>query len=207
MTAEGVRGDEESPKNEEVLNTLFTRGLAGAADQTNCYFAPRVGTMGSHASQLAKAVCIYSPWQFVFWYDRPPGAPGAGGAGNNPVLQDVLEIGFFERLPTVWDETRVLDGYPGSHAVLARRSGDKWFVGALNGTTPREFTIPLTFLDAGKNYRLELFSDDPSVNTPTKVRIETSEANSQSVIRRSVANRNGLAAILTPESVSTQSAR
>ena len=208
MTAEGVRGEEETPKNEEVLNTLFTRGLAGAADQTSCYFVPRVSTMGSHASQLAKTVCIYSPWLSVFWYDRPPGAPGVGGAGSNnvSVLLDVPEISFFERLPTVWDETRVLEGYPGTHAVLARRSGDRWFMGALNGTSPREFKIPLTFLDAGKKYRLELFSDDSSVTTPTRVRIETSEANSQLVIRRSVASRNGLAAILTPQSVLAKSA-
>lgn len=208
MTAEGVRGEEETPKNEAVLNTLFTRGLAGAADQTSCYFVPRVSTMGSHASQLAKTVCIYSPWLSVFWYDRPAGASGVGGAGSNnvSVLQDVPEISFFERLPTVWDETRVLDGYPGSHAVIARRSGKIWFVGALNGTAPREFKIPLSFVDAGKKYRLELFSDDPSVNTPTQVRIETSEANSQSVIRRSVASRNGLVAILSPESAAAKPA-
>ena len=207
MTAEGVRGDEESPKNEEVLNTLFTRSLAGPADQTDCYFASRVSAMGSHASQLAKPVCIYSPWLSAFWYDRPPGAPGVGGGGGNvSVIQDVPEIGFFERLPTVWDETRAVDGYPGSHAVIARRSGKVWFIGALNGVAPREFKIPLAFLDAGKQYRLELYSDDPSVNTPTRVRIETSDVNRQSVIQRSVASRNGLAAILTPEPVAVKSA-
>src|SRR3546814_2332613 len=75
LTQEGVTGDEESPPNDIVLNTLFTRMIAGAADQTNCYFAPRIANMGSHASQLAKAICIYSPLQFLFWYDRPEDSP------------------------------------------------------------------------------------------------------------------------------------
>jgi alpha-glucosidase len=197
MTAEGVRGDEESPKNEDVLKTLFTRCLAGAADQTGCYFTDRVNQMGSHASQLAKMVCIYSPWQSVFWYDRPAGSPGAG-TGRVSVLQDVPELSFFERLPTVWDETRVLDGYPGTHAVIARRSGKSWFVGALNGVEARDFQIPLGFLADHTTYKLELFSDDPAFATPTHVRIETNSVDHTFLIKRRLASRSGLAAILTP---------
>ncbi len=199
MTAEGVRGDEESPRSEDVLRTLFTRCLAGPADQTNCYFAARVGSMGSHGAQLAKAVCIYSPWLSVFWYDRPAGASAIGEAGGGiSVLQDVPEMNFFERLPTVWDETRALDGYPGSHAAIARRSGDVWFVGALNGTEVRDFKIPLGFLPPGKSYQLELFTDDPAVQTPTKVRVEASTVDRNGMIECHVASRNGFAAILTP---------
>ncbi|MCK5465740.1 MAG: glycoside hydrolase family 97 N-terminal domain-containing protein, partial [Bacteroidales bacterium] len=68
MTQEGIRGDEESPDNAMVLNTIFTRMIAGAGDHTNCYFDNRVDEkMGSHASQLAKLVCVYSPWQFLYW--------------------------------------------------------------------------------------------------------------------------------------------
>jgi alpha-glucosidase len=195
MTAEGIRGDEESPPNEMVLRTLFTRSLAGAGDQTNCYFAPRVSTMGSHASQLAKTVLIYSPWQYLFWYDRPP---DAGGSGS--VLQDVPELSFFERLPTVWDETRWLQGHPETHAVVARRKGDAWFLGGLNGTTAREFTIPLDFLPANQNFRLELFRDDPAVNTVTHVAIDVRVVDRTFTIERPVGSRNGLAAILTPTS-------
>ena len=203
MTAEGIRGDEESPPNEMVLHTIFTRGLAGAGDQTNCYFAARVPSMGSHASQLAKSVCIYSPWQFLFWYDRPPGAPGVGGAGGAvrgdvSILEDVPELGFFKRLPTVWDDTRWLDGHPDSHAVVARRKGDSWFIGALNGSAARSFNVPLDFLTENRKYQLELFSDDATIATPTKVRIDNSVVDRAFVIDRKVAARNGFAAILTP---------
>jgi alpha-glucosidase len=199
MTAEGIRGDEESPPNEMVLHTIFTRGLAGAGDQTNCYFAPRVATMGSHGSQLAKSVCIYSPWQYLYWYDRPADSPRVGGAGSSaPVLQDVPDLSFFTRLPTVWDETRWLDGHPDTHATVARRKGDTWFIGALNGSTARDFRVPLDFLTGNKNYRLEVFSDDATVATPTQIRIDTSEIKRGHVIELSVAARNGFSAILTP---------
>lgn len=202
MTQEGIRGDEESPKNSMVLNTLFTRMLAGAGDHTNCYFASRVDeTMGSHASQLAKAVCIYSPWQFLYWYDRPAGSPTkAGGAGNTERhIQEVPELAFFDELPTVWDDTRVVDGYPGSHAVVARRSGDTWYVGALNGETEREFDIPLDFLDAQKNYQATIFQDDETINTRTRVKVETVAVNARDVMRKTVGAQQGLAMIIRLE--------
>jgi alpha-glucosidase len=64
ITQEGIRGDEESPANEHELITFFTRMIAGPADNTNAYFTKRVDKMGSHASQLAKSVCLYSPGSF-----------------------------------------------------------------------------------------------------------------------------------------------
>lgn len=199
MTAEGIRGDEASPRNEDVLKTIFTRSLAGAADQTNVYFDSRVATIGSHASQLAKTICVYSPWQYLFWYDRPVGSPAPVGTGTaQTVIQEVPEMSFFERLPTTWDETRVLDGYPGVHATVARRSGGTWFLGALNGVAPRQFSIPLDFLDEGTSYRLEVFSDDASVSTETQVRIDKRTVDRTDLIKRSLGSRHGLAAILTP---------
>ena len=51
--------------------SLFCRMLAGPADITVCYYDERVDKQASHAYQLAKAVCFYCPWQFLYWYDRP----------------------------------------------------------------------------------------------------------------------------------------
>ncbi|QUE49517.1 glycoside hydrolase family 97 catalytic domain-containing protein [Luteolibacter ambystomatis] len=199
LTQEGIRGDEESVPNIDVLKTIFTRCLAGAADQTNCYFAPRVTEkMGSHASQLAKAVCIFSPWQMLYWYDRPMGSPGVGQAGpTKPVIQEVPELSFFDRLPTTWDETRVLDGHPDTHVTIARRKGDVWFVGGLNGNSARTFEVPLAFLDPAKTYQAEVFRDDPAVSTLTHVAIDKLEVNAKTVLKREVAAGNGFAVILT----------
>lgn len=60
------------------------------------------------------------------------------------------EIDFLKSVPTTWDETRFVDGYPGKYAVVARRHGDKWYVAALNGTNkPLSLNLSLPML-AGK---------------------------------------------------------
>ena len=202
LTQEGIRGDEESPDNTQVLNTLFTRMLAGAGDHTNCYFAPRVREkMGSHASQLAKAVCVYSPWQFLYWYDRPVGSPPrAGGAGSNEeFITEVPELAFFAQLPTVWDDTRVLEGYPGEYAVIARRSGKDWYIGALNGSENREFAVPLHFLDPALSYEAQVYTDDPGVATRTQVGVEIRRLSARDTIRRPLGRHQGFAVLLRGE--------
>lgn len=196
MTQEGIRGDEESPENSMVLNTLFTRMIAGAGDHTNCYFAPRVTEkMGSHASQLAKAVCIYSPWQFLYWYDRPKGSrPGDEGAGGSKsFIKEVPELAFYDVLPTVWDDTKVLDGYPGEYGVVARRNGTSWFVGALTGDEERQVEIPLDFLQKGKTYEAIIYSDDVNSTSETKVKIEKRKVTSGDILGYEIKRQNGLA--------------
>ncbi|MBD0776954.1 DDE-type integrase/transposase/recombinase [Maribacter sp. ANRC-HE7] len=54
LTQEGIRGDEETVPNDHMLISMFTRSLAGASDNTVCYYSSRVNEMGSHASQLVK---------------------------------------------------------------------------------------------------------------------------------------------------------
>ncbi|AUP80654.1 glycoside hydrolase family 97 protein [Flavivirga eckloniae] len=196
MTQEGIRGDEESPKNSMVLNTLFTRMIAGAGDQTNCYFAPRVTEkMGSHVSQLAKSVCIYSPWQFLYWYDRPEGsvADEEGAGGTKEFIKEVPELAFYDALPTVWDDTKIIDGYPGEYGIVARRSGNDWFVGALTGVKGRQMNISLNFLDKNKDYEVTIYSDDKNSTSVTKVNIETRKVNSSDVIKHQMLKQNGLA--------------
>lgn len=68
-------------------------------------------------------------------------------------LQEVpqFEIDFLKSVPTTWDETKLIDGYPGKYVVLARRQGDKWYVAALNGTKETlKISVDLPML-AGKS--------------------------------------------------------
>lgn len=61
------------------------------------------------------------------------------------------EIDFLKGVPSTWDETQFIDGYPGKYVVLARRHGKKWYVAALNGTDkPLSLNLSLPML-AGKN--------------------------------------------------------
>jgi alpha-glucosidase len=170
--------------------------LAGAGDNTICYFAPRVTEkMGGHVSQLAKAVMLYSPWQFLYWYDRPQGSPGrTGGAGSSEgYIQDVPELEFFENIPTVWDETRVIEGKIGEYATMARKSGNDWFLGSLTGNAAKTVQFNLDFLDENSEYEAIVYSHDPDAESFTKVKVETRKVNLDSVLEFEVGVNSGLA--------------
>ena len=200
MTQEGIAGDETSPSNEQTLTILFTRMLCGAGDNTICYYDGRVSRNASHAYQLAKAVCLYSPWQFVYWYDRPSGSPGAeGGAGGaKNVIGDEPELEFFARVPTVWDESIAIDGAIGEHATIARRAGSDWYVGCMNGPRERRFRLPLGFLEEGRRYSASIYLDDPTVESRTAVRIERIEVEAGMALEFELAARGGRALRIVP---------
>ena len=157
MTQEGVRGNEEMPDAWSNTVLPFTRYVAGPADYTLCYFNTRVKNTKAH--QLAMAVVYYSPLQFLFWYDKPDAYRGEA------------ELDFWKHCPTVWDESIALDGAPGEYIVQARRSGTDWYVGVMNGTEGRDIVLDTSaFTEKGKKYKVEIYTDDPSLKTRTNVR-------------------------------------
>ena len=156
MTQEGIGGNEEMPDAEHNTILPFTRFLCGPADYTPCYFNGRVKNTKAH--QLAMPVVYYSPVTFLYWYDLPNAYKGE------------QELDFWKHCPTVWDESKALQGEIGEFVVQARRSGDDWFVGAMTGLQARDITINTAdFLQKGKKYRVEIYNDDPMLNTRTKV--------------------------------------
>lgn len=164
LTQEGIRGDEESPSLDQAIYTLYNRMIAGAGDYTNCFFAERVTEkMGGRAAQLAKRVAIYSPWQFVFWYDRPVKSPvRAGGAGSaETVIRKDAVTDFYCHIPTVWDDTRFLEGEMGEYAVVARRSGGDWYLAVLNAGEKKQLSLPLEFLGNRDFYKATLYYQAP----------------------------------------------
>jgi alpha-glucosidase len=203
MTQEGIGGDETSPSNTQTLNILFNRMIAGAADNTICYYDGRVARNASHAYQLAKAVCFYSPWQFLYWYDRPQTSPPrAGGAGGSRGgIGDEPELEFFDHCPTVWDDTKVIHGSIGEYAVMARRSGRNWFIGCMNSGRPRSFNVPLGFLDVGNKYIAHIYSDDPAVPTRTHVKIERFVVDRDTILKVAVLAKGGQAIRIVPASI------
>ena len=156
MTQEGIGGNEEMPDAEHNAILPFTRFLCGPADYTPCYFNGRVKNTKAH--QLAMPVVYYSPVTFLYWYDLPNAYKGE------------QELDFWKYCPTVWDESKALQGEIGEFVVQARRSGDDWFVGAMTGLQARDITINTAdFLQKGKKYRVEMYNDAPMLNTRTKV--------------------------------------
>ncbi len=195
LTQEGIRGDETTVTNEHTLITMFTRMLAGAADNTVCYYNARVEEMGSHASQLAKTVCLFSPLQFLYWYDRPSESPDKldGLWGDTKHIGNEPELEFFDAVPTTWDETKVLVGEIGEIGVIARRKGTDWYVGGMNGKTERIVNVDLSFLDPDTRYVAKLYTDDESVKTRTRVKIQQLELNRESKLELELKANNGFA--------------
>ena len=196
MTQEGVYGNECMPDGDHNTILPFTRFLAGAADYTICYYHQSTiknvkGINTTSAHQLALSVIYYSPWQFVFWYDRPSDYQGEP------------EVEFFDQLPTVWDTTAVVLDEIGKFIAIARRSGDRWFLGAITNNDGRTLDIPLRFLPKGQDYVASLFTDGgDSIPTRTHIRTEQFIVRSQSTVHASLLPSGGLAMAIRPASPS-----
>lgn len=158
LTQEGIRGNEEFPDANHNTVLPFTRMINGPADYTICYYDKRLKT--THGHQLAASLVYYSPLLTLFWYDKPEYAQGEP------------ELAWFDQLKTTWDESRVLSGTPGESIVVARRSGDEWYVAAMTNNEGRTISIPTHFLTEGK-YTVTIYNDDLSADTRTKVGITT----------------------------------
>lgn len=185
MTMEGIRGNECMPTPEENLILPFTRFLCGAGDYTVCWYDGRVKGTGTH--QLAASVAFYSPLQFVFWYDRPSYYKGEE------------ELDFFKYVPTVWDETKVIQGNVAEYVTIARRSGDDWFVGTMNAQKQRTLEIPLSFLKWDKKYTAHIYYDaKPDGSDRKKISIKIMTVDSKTVIPAEMAHNGGQAIRIVP---------
>jgi alpha-glucosidase len=185
MTVEGISGNEEMPEAAHNCALPFTRYLCGPGDYTPCWYNNRVKNTRAH--QLALAAVYYSPWMFVFWYDNP------GMYKADP------ELDFWRQIPTVWDDTKVLNAKIGAYATVARRSGAQWFVGSINAGERRTLSIPLAFLTPGKRYTASIYSDGaPDGSDRTRVTCATREVTSSDVLTADLASNGGHAVRLAP---------
>ena len=88
-------------------------------------------------------------------------------APNNLDDAPAWAIGFMKQVPTTWDETRFIDGYPGRYVVIARRAGTKWYVAGINAEAQaQKLTLPLPMFEVGTP--LSVYSDDPKLNGGVK---------------------------------------
>ncbi|MGW2329689.1 glycoside hydrolase family 97 catalytic domain-containing protein [Streptomyces sp. NPDC001700] len=186
MSVEAVKGAEgtrpkpgREPFPAAHYTTLpFTRNLIGSMDFTPVTFTGVRPT--SDAAELALSVVYESGVQHfadsVESYDAHPAA-----------------LSFLRQVPTVWDDTQLVDGAPGDRAVLARRSGDDWYLGAITSGDARTLSEPLRFLGPGK-WRAELFRDGED----GKITTETREVTSSTRLSVPVPKNGGYAARFTP---------
>jgi len=153
IALEGVRGNEQFPTARHNVTLPFTRALAGPIDYTICYAHERNRTTNAH--QLAMAAVYYNPLTFLYWYDEP----SKYEAGSWP------ELRWFDECPTTWDETVALTGAIGQYVAVARRSGGRWFLGAMTNDEGRRLSVPLTFLREGR-WRATIYADGEPAGPP-----------------------------------------
>jgi alpha-glucosidase len=72
------------------------------------------------------------------------------------------EFEFLKTVPTIWDQTMVLDAEVGKYIVIARKRGREWYIGAITDWSPRELRISLSFLEEGA-YNAEIYSDRANI--------------------------------------------
>jgi alpha-glucosidase len=162
ITREAVNGAEEfkwsyheTPEHDLILP--FGRMMTGPMDYTpgamnNAQkenFKPifnRPMSMGTRCHQLAMYVCYESPLQMLC--DAP---------SNYYRQPEAME--FLSKVPTVWNETKVLKAKVSDYLIVARRNGNNWFIGGMTDWTSRRFTLSFSFLKKNKKYRIIYLED------------------------------------------------
>jgi len=104
-------------------------------------------------------------------------------------------IEFLRGLPTVWDESVVLSGEAGRSIVVARRSGDRWYLAAMNGEDAVQLPVPLKFLGKGR-WTLRGFADQTGSFDYQAVVESTRDVDAKSVVLLSLAPGGGFAGII-----------
>lgn len=140
-----------------VRNTVGSMDFGGSALNKHYSSDNRRGTLRktSDVYALATAVLFQSAVQHFAL------------APNNLTDAPDWAIDFMKRVPTTWDEVKFIDGYPGKYVILARRSGDKWYVAGVNAESqPLKETITLPMFTKGIS--LQVYADDAQLNGSVK---------------------------------------
>jgi alpha-glucosidase len=198
INTEGVRGLEQnkwskysSPEHNVTLP--FTRMFLGPLDYTpgamvnsglEKNFAAvfeRPMSMGTRCHQLAMYVVYEAPLQMLA--DSP-----------SRYLREPETMEFLGPVPTVWDETRVLDAKIGDYVVIARRHGKDWYIGAMTDWTARDLTIDLSFLPTG-SFVMKSFADGANADRiGSDYKMETRRVDSKTQLTLKLASGGGWAA-------------
>ncbi len=168
----------------------FNSGGQPLSTEDNMHaFNTRPIVLGSRAHQVAMYTVFESPLQMMC---------------DSPTIykKEQETVNFITQIPTVWDETLVIEGAVSDYIVLARRNGDNWYLGAMTDWKAREFNIDLSFLEENFNYDVQIFKD--GVNTDRNAmdyKFEKRNLNSNSKLKISMASGGGFSAIIKKSNV------
>jgi alpha-glucosidase len=197
ITREGVMGNEyykfsNKMSPEHNVKLAFTRMLAGQMDYTPGAFlnvtkeqyknqTPAI-VWNTRAAELSKFVIYESPLTVVC--DHPDNILNQPGSD------------FLKLVPTTWDDIKFISGYPGDYIAIAKRSGDKWFVGVMNNSIGKSIDLNLSFLPAG-NYKAQTWSDTKnSDKEPKEIKNAILSIKLPGIFKVKMAKDGGFVAIL-----------
>jgi len=158
---EGVKGMENTKWSKDItpehdVTLCFTRMLAGPMDFTPgaminknvkdyaiSFSNPM--SLGTRCHQVAMYVCYDAPVQMMC--DSP-----------SNYYKETETTSFISKMPTVWDETKVLDAKVGDYILMARQKDNNWYIGAMTDWTARSLDIDFSFLGEG-TYEIEIMQD------------------------------------------------
>ena len=199
VTREGVLGNEYNKWSlritpEHLCTLPFTRMLAGPMDFTPGGFLNRnpdkfqngtpAQVLGTRANTLSQFVIYDSP--YLVACDHPKNYYGKVGED------------FLKQVKSVWDDTKVLNGSVSEYIAMARRDGNRWFIGSMTNSFERELEIKLDFLSDG-NYKMISFSDIEKTKENAEIaeRKETTVKKGD-VVKIKMVSGGGFAAWLEP---------
>lgn len=197
LTYEGVRGMEYNggctPKN--TVWFPFLRNAVGPMDYTPgsmlCYQPedyhgnrPICAGMGTKVYNMAVFVLFESNLQMLM---------------DNPCRYDKWPDcrDFLTSVPVNWDETRVLAAEAGQYIVMAKRKGQKWFIGGITNDKERELDVTLSILPEGKNLQMTSFVDGINANRiAMDYRMEKTSVNKATKLPIKMARNGGFAGVI-----------
>ncbi|MGC8742379.1 MAG: glycoside hydrolase family 97 catalytic domain-containing protein [Verrucomicrobiia bacterium] len=158
LSMEAVKGeecymfDEKFPDLAPIQNAItpFTRNVVGPMDYTPVGFSiQKYHRKTTYCHELALSVLFESG--LIHFADKPEAYINL----PKPVKE------FLKIVPAAWDDTKYVDGYPGKYVIIARKSGNRWFVAGINGKAERmEKTLDLKFLSGSKSFKCQLIQDN-----------------------------------------------
>lgn len=187
LTSEGIYGAEyhwvgTCPDARHICTVPFTRNLTGAMDFTPCEFDLNVKsgtTYSTWANQVAQPV-IYGSYTLHY-------------ADHWKNFDRIVATQLFKTLPVTWDDTRLIEGYPGSYATVARKKGNDWYLGTICDGT-RNLNITLSFLAPGTTYYAQIYKDG---NNDQSIVFEEKTVTSTSVLNIPLRAKGGAAVLFT----------
>ena len=193
MTLEGVRGAEwynngpefttEAPEHNTILP--FTRNVVGAMDYTPVTFTnSQFPHITSYGHELALSVVFESGFQHMA--DRPEGYSDLPDAAKT----------FLKEVPNAWDNTKLIDGYPGKNLIIARNKGNAWYLGGISAEKyPKTITLTFSYIPENIKYKLTLIADGEH---DKKLETQYMVVDKSSSVKVKLLGRGGFVATLKP---------